>query len=744
MKHLAVCPACSCKYQVPGAFIGRKIFCKKCGTQFKLVLQDESKPKETRPDTLVLQEEVEEISQDDSYLLIGKLAVKYRFASVEQIKKALWIKERKKQDGQELLLGEILVDQGILSISQLDFLHSVQKMMETRKSDSDFEIIAVKNDFATQEEIDRAVKEQKRVFNETKTVKVIGDILVESGVLTAQQRDAILIRQKHLTKGENDEKRKPEEPDTVDQVEIDTEFELSISEDQLCAFIRPLGEVPQAFTAATIINFLAKKGINPGIVDDSLIEAYLRDKNSHKTPWKVAAGEPAKLGKDAEIKYYFNTDPLNVGTIKEGGSIDFKDRGIIPQVKKGDLLAEKIPAVEGPAGIDVYGNKILAPKPKDRTFRAGKGAAISEDGLKIFANTDGVPKISLQGKVHVLPQLEISSDVGLKTGHVDFDGKIHVAGGIQNGYRVKGHSLTADEILKAEVEMTGDIVVARGIIGAKINAGGNIRAIFMHEADIHAMGDIVIEKEIIDSNIETSGACIIKGGTILSSKVTARKGIWASQIGSEMSKPCSLMVGVDLITKKEIDKIMALIPSKKKEIEELKHVENTLNQESKQAENEIGDLAQLQDRSMVERRKIQAELAEHGKANDQAQLQNAKTVLQELDLEIKAREKNLEKLFNLQDRISEQLSDIHQKIKVHESEVRELEERITELTEWSKNGNAVSEVKVNGVIFQDTTIDGIYSSLILKQACKNAHIKEHKIQRSGGAVQWEMRVSTLK
>jgi hypothetical protein len=589
MEHLAACPSCSCKYRVPEEFIGRKVSCKKCGTSFNLVVNAGSKPKETRPDTLALQEEVEKNAQDDSCLI-----------------------------------------------------------------------------------------------------------------------------------------------------------DLSVSADQLCAYIRPLKDISDAFAAATLRHILEKKGINHGIIEDSLIEAYLRDKNAHKTPLKVAEGEPAKIGQEPKINYYFETDPLNVGTIKQGGSIDFKDRGAIAQVKKGDLLAEKIPAVAGTPGIDVYGNKILAPQSQEKLFKPGKGAEISEDGLKIVANTDGIPKISVQGKVYVLPQLEIPGDIGLKTGHVDFNGNIHVAGGIQNGYRVKGHSLTADEILKAEVEMAGDVVVAGGIIGATIKTGGNIRAIFMHEGDIQALGDVVIDKEIIDSKIETSGACIIKGGTILSSKVTAKKGIWAFQIGSEVSRPCNLIVGVDLSVKKEIDRMMALIPSKKKVIEELKCVANKLDLESKKAENEIGDLAQLQDQAMVKVRKIKTKLAELGKDIDQAQLQNAETVLQKLDLEIKAREGNLEKLFNLQDRNSEQISDIHQKLKLLESEIQEFEERIREITEWSQNGNAISEIKVNGVIFQDTTIDGLYSSLILKQTCKNAHIKEHQIQRSGGAAVWELRVSNLK
>jgi len=561
-------------------------------------------------------------------------------------------------------------------------------------------------------------------------------------VITKEERDVVFAVQKRL-KDAVDAKGKPAMHDAVEQTAIDAMFELSVSEDQLHAFILPKTEVADELTAADVKNILERNEIIHGIVGDTLIEEYLRDKNSHKEPWKIAEGERANPGKDAEIKYYFETDPLKIEKVKAGGVIDFEDKPAIPHVKKDDLLAEKILRVAGTPGKDVYGNSTDAPKSKDIKLQCGKGTVLSEDGIKILAATDGVTKISVHGKVCVLSQHEIRGDVGKNTGHVDFDGEINVAGSIRSGYRVHGHSLAADTILGAEVDMIGDIIVSGGIIKALVKTDGHVRTRFVRGADIKAFGDVIVEKGIRDSKIETSGACIVKGGIVLSSKISAKKGIWAGQIGSEVSKPCGLMVGVDVRAKNEIDKIVPLIPSKKQDLKKLKSQTLELTKKSTQIENKIGELAQLQDRDMVNRKKIQDALEQLKEDADPIKLQNAETSLKEMDTESENMEIKMEKLFDLQDQISEKIPSVSKEIEIAEVEIQELEDRHAEITEWSSNGGGIPEVRVNGVIFPDTTVDGVKFALTLKQSRESVLIKEHKIQQQGKMLKWEMRISDL-
>ncbi len=462
------------------------------------------------------------------------------------------------------------------------------------------------------------------------------------------------------------------------------------------------------------------------------------NKESRDTPLKVAEGKLPEQGADASIKYYFDTDPLKIGTVKNGGSIDFKDRGNIPQVKKGDLLAEKIPAVEGTAGHDVYGRYLAVSKPKDKALRRGKGASVSEDKLKIFAETDGVPEISAIGKVYVSPRLEISGGVGLKSGHVDFDGKIDVIGTIQSGYRVKGNSLKANEILKADIEMDGDVRVSGGIIGAKIKSGGSLSAMYVHESEIEIMGDVFIEKEIIDSKINTSGTCIAKGGPILSSRVSAKKGIRAVQIGSEISKPCHLSVGFDEKVKEDINATKELIPKIKQEQAEYQRRLKEIENEPGIIEKVIADMAQVQDRAEVKRRSIIEKIEEFKKVGDDTQYEGAEAKLSELDSEIKNREIKLDNLFNKQDEIKSEVFDLNQKIEDCNNKIHDLREKISEIVEWSTSEKGVPEITVHDVIFADTTINGIYSSLRVNHSQKNVLIAEDIPKDAGESSEWDL------
>ena len=734
-KKITMCPSCECRYRTPEAFLGRKVSCKSCGTSFNVDFEVENREKESPQLSILKEGEIDTISQDDAYLVMGKLAVKYKFVDEEQIQEALSIQKQEQLDGNKAFLGEILVAQGMISKNQLDFLLSIQKVIETRKMDKKFGMIAVKNDFAAQEDIEHALMEQKKSYEKTKTVKMIGDILVESNVMTKDQCDAIFKMQQRF---EEIDITEPEMPEPLSSSINDAYFDLTVSEDKLNAFFSINKESTVSFTLQDIKDYLEEKGIKYGIVSDEKISGYLENKEGLDTPLKVAEGKPPDTGIDASIKYYFDTDPLKIGTVKDGGGIDFKDRGDIPQVTKGDLLAEKIPAVEGATGHDVYGRYLSVSKPKDTTLRKGKGTSISEDKLKIYAETDGMPEISAVGKIYVSPRLEISGGVGLKTGHVDFDGKIDVIGTIQNGYRVRGNSLKANEILKAEIEMDGDISVPGGIIGAKIKGGGSISAMYVHESDIEVLGDVLVEKEIIDSKINTSGVCIAKNGPILSSRVSAKKGIQAIQIGSEISKSCNLSIGYDEKVKEDIDAIKEIIPRKKQEQKEVQRRIKEIENEPDIIEKVIADMAQVQDRAVVTQRKLSEEIEKIKETGDKTQLEGAEVTLSELDLEIDNREKKLESLFNKQDQITAEIDDLTQKIEDSKTEIQDLREKISEIVEWSTSEKGIPEVKVSDVIFADTTINGIYSSLKLNQNQKNVLIKEEIPKDAGDISDWNL------
>ena len=79
---------------------------------------------------------------------------------------------------------------------------------------------------------------------------------------------------------------------------------------------------------------------------------------------------------------------INSHYMLEDGKMDYMNRGKIPLVKEGDLLAQKELVQEGGDGLDVFGKPITASKQKDMPFLAG-------DGTDLSADKTGAPAVRL-------------------------------------------------------------------------------------------------------------------------------------------------------------------------------------------------------------------------------------------------------------------------------------------------------------------------------------------------------------
>jgi hypothetical protein len=234
-------------------------------------------------------------------------------------------------------------------------------------------------------------------------------------------------------------------PDQGPEESPEVSYELVVSEDKLKASLCAHGEGASSISMEGVKKFLKAKGICHDLVDDRQIEEYVSQGAILKEPCLMAEGQPATLGKDAQVTYYFDRDPLKIGGIRAGGAIDFKDKGEIPQVKEGDLLGEKIPLIKEKPGMDVFGKPIPVEPAKDVLFHSGTGTKKSPDGLKIYAQINGRPELMGDGSVCVFPEIRIKGDVGLATGHIRFDGFVDVEGTIQEGFQVKAGRLAAKE-----------------------------------------------------------------------------------------------------------------------------------------------------------------------------------------------------------------------------------------------------------------------------------------------------------
>lgn len=656
-------------------------------------------------------------------------------------------------------------------------------MYETQIIDLRFAVIAVKKKNITRQAYDNALQEQRLLYGKTNKFTLIGDILLNQGAIKKDQRDIFFSFpvdpethsddyagiensinetiteaesvQETETSGLSEESKdeillndnkSPEskvEETTKDRednnLKKEDKINVTVSEDNLRAYISFYENDASGIDVKCIKLFLEKKGIKNGIVDDNLITTYLNQKNIDiEEPFLVAQGIPCDPGEPDEVAYFFDTKPMRTGRKNEDGSIDWKDRGDIPQVGEGELLAEIKPGSEGNYGIDIFGKKILPPSQNRVRLKKGDGVNQSDDGLKFYSLIKGMPQIYEDGTIDVAKVYKIDGDVDIKIGHIDFDGHIEVEGVIDKGFRVRGRSLRAKGILGSDVIISGDIFVSEGIFSSKIVCNGKMKAGHVHMSDIVLLGDIDIESEIRESKIKTSGKCVVDG-TILSSEIYAKKGVRSVNIGSEAAAPSSLTVGIDPGAKIRVDEINSLIEQKEKENKEKEAVINILKKKAEQLSTKLGETAQVQDALMVKKRRLTQ--TEKGEAKELSA--SDKEILSKLEAEIIEVDRHVANLMKEDDKVSDDISANEKLLDTANQEIIRLREKIEEIIELSRQEKGVAIVRCSGTVFAGTKIKGVNSSIDIKEDFNRVSIRERKRKINQNQKKWEMSIFSM-
>ena len=214
--------------------------------------------------------------------------------------------------------------------------------------DNRFGVIAVEMNFVDQEKVDKALVVQSRIFEKTGVKMPIGEILTEMGAISVAERNEILQTQRDID-GKTESGKTPESPPKNLQPARSAKKEgnaldISVSKDKLTASAYIDGKVPVTeFDVGDVKIMLHAEGILHGIVEDARIKAFLNGDTGVGERWTIATGTDPIPDTPPQIKYHFDTDPLKIGTLTEEGLMDWKERGQLPQIKEGELLAEKIP-----------------------------------------------------------------------------------------------------------------------------------------------------------------------------------------------------------------------------------------------------------------------------------------------------------------------------------------------------------------------------------------------------------------
>ncbi len=596
-----------------------------------------------------------------------------------------------------------------------------------------FGIIAVEKGFADKSQVTRALAEQNRLADKGETVR-IGDILIESEVITEEQRDEIIKEQENLIRRLAEKGKRPQN---------DSGFELTVSTDKLDAFICPMKKNLPEVGLDAIKLLLEKEGIKSGIVDDARITEYIASKPSTYKHWKIAEGKAPDPGKPPEIKYYFDTDPLEFASIHENGKNDPETKVEIPQVVAGDLLAKMIPGEEGTPGEDVFGEIIPPQEYPAVKILCGKGARKIENDAKAVAEISGRPLLENDGMICVSDTLSISGDLGVGTGNIAFDGHIEVRGTVKEGYQIKGKTLKAKSIHNAEIEIEGDIVVSLGIMGSKILTDGSVKARHIRNTTIDALGDVIVEREALNSQIETNGIFNIERGKLLGSMISAMKGIDAAEIGSLVGIPSQLTVGVDNRLERTIANKRIQIEDKEKEKNKLENLLEETKESSENLQDEIVVAAQEQDVAVAKGKTLKQTFDSLKRLDNRINIVKIVRIINAMNLRLERIEKDLNILIEKQKQAEEDIESHKIEIIKLGIEIQGLEDDIKSFVELANIKKNIATIKSSGTIYDRTFIKGQYASLTLRKDTKHVLIQEVKHPSRPAEEAWGMDISPL-
>ncbi|UMZ73389.1 FapA family protein [Natranaerofaba carboxydovora] len=347
--------------------------------------------------------------------------------------------------------------------------------------------------------------------------------------------------------------------DFVEEIRIDGSFEVRVEEKNMKAILRV--ELPQGkgkkVTFQELTDYLKERGIIHGINNEAIKEAI--DKGTKGDYIVIAEGTEPEKGKDAEINVHFEKKEAKP-VLKEDGTVDYYNVENVTNVSEGDLLATRIPPEEGVPGTDVYGEEVPPQPPKDKLLKKGKNTILDEENDVLKAEIDGQVVLNNDGTIHVFPVYEVSGDLDLSVGNIDFVGNVVVKGAVKSNLSIKAEGdveigKSADNCF---IEAKGNIYVRGGIQGKSkgvIKSKGQIVCKFIENANVIADGDVTVSEAIMHSNVKGKNVYVTQGkrGLLVGGRIVASEEVHAKIVGSNLATATTIEVGLNPDLREKID-----------------------------------------------------------------------------------------------------------------------------------------------------------------------------------------------
>lgn len=364
-------------------------------------------------------------------------------------------------------------------------------------------------------------------------------------------------------------------------------------------------------TRETLNTALKNAKVVRGLLDDSLTEltdpaTQEKLRISGQPLCKIVAyGEPGYNGDDAWLESLLDEIADRRPQMDEEGHIDFLELGDFPHVDPDQVLVRRHPPTEGKSGWTVTGKTINGRNGKDLSLKAINDTvklAPSDNDLLLSA-VAGMPVVHEKG-AHIEQVLKLD-EVGLKTGHIRFDGSVHVKGNVNPGMKIEvsGDVKVGGLVEAATIKAGGMIEVSGGIIGRKrsdqmakpddkdeknqaedvyLEAGSSVKARFIQEAKVIAGQEIIVQTQVLHSKLKAGIKVMMPGrGAIVGGVTQAQKIIDVAVSGAPANMPTKLLVGDSTEVRSQITTINNQLKQLRKQKQQLMDLVGKIKQQRK-------------------------------------------------------------------------------------------------------------------------------------------------------------------
>ena len=395
--------------------------------------------------------------------------------------------------------------------------------------------------------------------------------------LSPEDMKALLNGEKGHSEGEASEEEMALSEEEKALQAIPAEIIVEISRDRMQASVRfdtrkgrglrSVSDIQEALAAKKVVFGINMEAIKKGCKGLS--------------PFVAAVGVPPQHGENAVIERKFDLGIKGRPVVDKYDRVDYKNLNLFVLVKKGSVLAVRIPQTQGVPGKNVLGAEVMARNGRPLPLPLGKGTAQQGENT-VIAAIDG-QIVDSKTKIAVDPHLIIRSSVGVSTGNIDFDGSVEIKGNVEAGFIVKatgdieiGGVVSGGDVHGRNVFVSGGV---NGMGRGQVTADEDVRVSFAENARIEAGQDIHISDVSLHSNLRAGKHIILEDrrGQITGGFAAAGEEIRANVLGNQACVVTNISVGIDPTLQHKYNTACNEYKETKKRLTEITQMLNTLS-----------------------------------------------------------------------------------------------------------------------------------------------------------------------